>query len=141
MKKLYKLLIAVVCVIVAFASVGCNNVSDRSECAITVDLSAYSFDSETVTLLDYMGKMSAEGKLTYETSGSGDFIMITSINGMSQKGSSYWMLYTNDTTEGVASTEYGSYEYNGETLGMANFGAASLVVKDGCVYVWAYQAF
>lgn len=140
MKKQLKLLAALLCLVVAFATVACGNVSDL-ECVIEVDLSAYEFDSETVTLLDYMNKLAEDGKMTFTTDGSGEMTMITAINGTSQTTKSYWMLYTNDTTEGVASTEYGSYEYKGQTLGMANFGAASLNVKDGCVYVWTYQTF
>lgn len=140
MKKQFKLLATLLCCIVTFATVACGKASDV-EYSITVDLSAYEFESETVTLLDYMNKLVEDGKMTFTTSGSGEMILITAINGQKQTTKSYWMLYTNDDTEGVAGTEYGSYEYEGQTLGMANFGAASLNVKDGCVYVWVYQTY
>lgn len=140
MKKQFKLLATLLCLVVAFATVACGKSSDF-EYVIEVDLSAYEFESETVTLLDYMNKLVEDGKMTFTTSGSGEMILITAINGKEQTTKSYWMLYTNDDTEGIASTEYGSYEYAGQTLGSANFGAASLNVKDGCVYVWAYKTF
>lgn len=140
MKKQFKLLATLLCIVVVFATVACGNTSDL-EYVIEADLSAYEFDSETVTLLDYMNKLAEDGKMTFTTSGSGEMTMITAINGTSQTTKSYWMIYTNDDTAGVASTDYGFYEYEGQTLGMANFGAASLNVKDGCVYVWAYQTF
>lgn len=139
-KKQFKLLATFICFIVAFATVACGKESDF-EYAITADLSAYEFESETITLLDYMNKLAKDGEMTFSMSGSGEMTMITSINGKEQTTKSYWMLYTNDDTAGVASTEYGSYEYAGQTLGMANFGVASLNVKDGCVYVWVYQTF
>lgn len=88
-------------------------------------------------LIDVMEQAKADGKLTYEISNG----MITSINGKANPADySYcWMVYTSDSS--MASTAYGTYEYEGQTLGSAVLGAEVLPVIDGGIYVWYYQAF
>ena len=88
-------------------------------------------------LIDVMEQAKADGELTYETSNG----MITSINGKANPADwSYcWMLYTSDSS--MASTEYGTYEYEGQTLGSAVLGTEALPVVDGGIYVWYYQHF
>ena len=44
-------------------------------------------------------------------------------------------------SEEMANTAWGTYEYNGETLGSAIVGAEALPVVDGEVYIWVYQSF
>lgn len=89
------------------------------------------------SLMDVMEQAKADGELTYETSDG----MITSLNGKANPADwSYcWMLYTSDSS--MASTVYGTYEYEGQTLGSAVLGAEALPVVDGGIYVWYYQAF
>ena len=89
------------------------------------------------SLMDVMEQAKADGELTYETSDG----MITSINGKANPADwSYcWMLYTSDSS--MASTEYGTYEYEGQILGSAVLGAEALPVVDGGIYVWVYQKF
>jgi Ca2+-transporting ATPase len=53
--------------------------------------------------------------------------------------SSCWMLFTSDAE--MANTEWGTVEYEGETLGSAILGAESLVVEKGEIYLWVYQSF
>ena len=65
--------------------------------------------------------------------------MVTSINGITQTANTYWMLYTSD--EDNANTGWGTYDYDGKSLGSAIYGAESLTVKDGCVYVWVFTKF
>ena len=88
-------------------------------------------------LIDVMEQAKADGELTYETSNG----MITSLNGKANPADwSYcWMLYTSDSS--MASTEYGTYEYEGQTLGSAVLGTEALPVVDGRIYVWYYQHF
>lgn len=88
-------------------------------------------------LIDVMEQAKADGELTYETSDG----MITSLNGKVNPADwSYcWMLYTSDSS--MASTEYGTYEYEGQTLGSAVLGTEALPVVDGGIYVWYYQHF
>ena len=87
------------------------------------------------SLMDVMEQAKADGELTYETSDG----MITSLNGKANPADwSYcWMLYTSDSS--MASTEYGTYEYEGQILGSAVLGAEALPVADGGIYVWVYQ--
>ena len=93
--------------------------------------------NSTGRLSDGMELLKEGGKLTYETSGG----MVTSINGKANAAdwSASWMLYTSD--EEMANTEWGTYEYNGETLGSAIVGAESLFVASGEFYIWVYQSF
>lgn len=106
--------------------------SEEGVVAITVEEA-----QDANVLLDVMTLAQTEGKLTFEESGG----MIMSLNGKANPADwSYcWMLYTSD--ESMASTEYGTYEYEGETLGSAVFGAGALPVVDGEIYVWVYQKF
>lgn len=88
-------------------------------------------------LMDIMEQAKADEKLAFEVSNG----MITSINGKVNPADwSYcWMLYTSDSS--MASTEYGTYEYEGQTLGGAVLGVEALPVVDGEIYVWVYQKF
>ncbi len=88
-------------------------------------------------LLDVMKLAQTEGKLTFTESNG----MIMSINGKENTADwSYcWMLYTSD--EEMSTTAYGTYEYEGQTLGGANLGAGALPVVDGEIYVWVYVKF
>lgn len=89
-------------------------------------------------LIDIMQELKADEALTFTQDGQG---MITSVNGKENAAdwSKCWMLYTSDTE--FSSTEWGGYEYNGATLGRASFGADTLPVKKGEVYIWVYTSF
>lgn len=65
--------------------------------------------------------------------------MIVELNGTKQTASSYWMLYTSD--EESANEQWGTFEYEGEVLGSAVSGAGELIVKEGCLYIWAFENF
>ena len=87
------------------------------------------------TLLSYMQELQEENKISFVLQNG----MVTKINGTSNAVSSYWMLYTTDVEN--ANTAWGTYEYNGQTLGSAISGAETLIVKNGETYVWTYQTF
>lgn len=87
------------------------------------------------TLLSYMESLQEDGKITFTVQDG----MMVKINGTSNKMNAYWMLYTTDM--GNADTSWGTYIYNGKTLGSAIYGAESLVIKNGETYVWTYQTF
>ena len=74
-------------------------------------------------------------KMAYEMSDG----MVTSINGKANTTNSYWMLYTSDAEN--ANNSWGTVEYEGNTYGSAMYGADSLTIKDGCLYIWEYQTF
>lgn len=88
-------------------------------------------------LLDVMKLAQTEEKLTFTESNG----MIMSINGKENAAdwSASWMLYTSDKE--MSTTEYGTYEYEGQTLCSATLGAGALPVVDGEIYVWVYVTF
>ena len=92
---------------------------------------------EDVLFMDVMEYLQEENELAFEVSGG----MVISINGKANAAdwSASWMLYTSD--EEMANTAWGTYEYNGETLGSAIVGAEALPVADGESYMWVYQSF
>ncbi len=85
-------------------------------------------------LIDAMKALQEEGKLTFTTNGQG---MIQSINGKENAAdwSCYWALYISDAE--LSDMSWG-VEWNGQTLGFSNFGAESLPVVEGGVYLWQY---
>lgn len=129
MKK--RLLLVLLCIVAVFGfcfAAGCNK--DVEPVAITV-----SGSTEGETLFEYMSDLKDKGELSF----SFDDGMITQLNGVSNTTNSYWMLYTDDDEN--SNTAWGTYEYEGKTLGSSALGADSLVVVDGCVYVWVYETF
>ncbi len=93
--------------------------------------------AEGKTLLAVMEEMEAAGELSYKVKDG----MIVEING-TENDIDYdpcWMLYTSDAEN--SSTAWGEYDYEGQILGSANYGAESLLVKAGEIYVWVYQEF
>ena len=91
--------------------------------------------TEDTTLLDYMQSLQADGQVDFELNNG----MIVSINGITNASdwSQCWMLYTSDSEN--ANTVWGTVDYNNNIYGSAIFGAETLKVKDGCVYIWFYQ--
>ena len=129
-RKLSVLLASLLCMVtLCFAFVGCQK-GDVDDVVITVENA-----SQDQTLLSYMQALQEEGTLLFTVSDG----MVIKINGTANAGASYWMLYTTDTEN--ANTSWGTYEYNGETLGSAALGVGELVVKNGATYVWTYQTF
>ena len=90
---------------------------------------------ENQTLLSYMQEMQEDGTITFAMKNG----MVAGLNGTSNTTKSFWMLYTTDAEN--ANRAWGTYTYNGETLGSAILGAENLVVKNGETYVWVYQTF
>ncbi|MBO5412615.1 MAG: hypothetical protein J6A38_06015 [Clostridia bacterium] len=83
------------------------------------------------TLLEYMDSTGID----YEI----DNGMISELSGVKNSTKSYWMLYTTDVNN--ANATWGTYEYDGETLGSAMWGADVLIVAQGETYIWVYQTF
>lgn len=138
MKKIATLLTALVAAIVCFALAACNNGPkpvQGDENTVVITVSSEGFDVANKTLKDYMDYLQEEGELTYEMADG----MVTSINGKANTTNSYWMLYTSDAEN--ANNSWGTVEYEGNTYGSAMYGADSLTIKDGCLYIWEYQTF
>ena len=90
---------------------------------------------ENTTLIEVMQEMKTAGEFDFQMENG----MIVEINGKTNTTNSFWMLYTTDAEN--ANTHWGTFEWNGKTLGSAIVGADTLVVKQGETYVWVYQSF
>lgn len=133
MKKILTLFAIIFAVFICCIAAACSNKKPETAVVITAQDDNFEFDGKT--LKDYMDFLQENEKLTYSISNG----MVTAINGKSNTTNSYWMLYTNDSEN--ANSSWGTYEYEGATYGSATLGAEELVVKENCVYIWAYQTF
>ena len=137
MKKLTLLALSVLLALSAFAFTACgeNYVFDSdSETAIKVSSDFMEINADTM-LLDYMDKLEEDGQFEFEYENG----MLMTVNGKSGSDSIFWMLYTDDADH--SNSQWGTYEYEGKTLGSATLGVEQLPVKDGCVYVWVLESF
>ena len=132
MKKYCKILCVILSIIACSISLSACVFSDENDGGIsTVVLASATPSSDNQTLLEYMEQ--CEIDFTIESG------MITAIKGKSNTTNSFWMLYTSDAEN--ANEAWGTYDYEGTTLGSAVLGASELIVKAGCTYVWVYQTF
>ncbi len=128
MKRIFGIFLAIFCSFCLFAC------KEKEVAPVVIDANGMTVE-ENAVLLDVMEALQAKGELTFDVENG----MVVEINGTRNSTKQYWMLYTSD--EDNASTEWGSYEYEGETLGSAIRGAGELEVKTGEVYVWVYTEF
>ena len=93
----------------------------------------------------FVGKTLVECMDGLKTSGELDFSikngMISSINGIDNPSDySYcWMVYTDDADN--SNVSWGQIEYKDKVYAMATLGAESLVIAEGCIYIWVYIKF
>ena len=83
-------------------------------------------------LLTAMENLQSKGELTFTVSDG----MVTEINGI-ENGANYnpcWMIYTSDSE--MASTEWGSVEYDGQVCGGAIVGINELTVIKYGIYIF-----
>lgn len=94
-------------------------------------------DAGEMTLIDYMETLKKNGQLNFTMENG----MITSIGGIQNPAdfSRCWMLYTSDAD--FSSSAWGTVEYDGVEYGSAVVGAEALVIKPGCLYIWAFMSF
>ena len=143
MKTTFKLLSSLFLFIVLLMGVGCfekkaPTVIKESDTYIVINVSSETMDiNENTTLVEYMYALKEKGELTFEMKNG----MVSSVNGIENPAdwSNCWMLYTGDADN--ANTAWGEVEYKGVVYGSAIFGAESLKIKDGCLYIWIFQAF
>ena len=141
MKKNFNTLIVLVVSIMLFSIVGCTPkkplVIKESDTYIVITVSNEQMElNSNTTLVDYMNSLKDDGKLDFEM----DNGMVSSVNGIENPSdwSSCWMLYTSDADN--ANSAWGTVEYKGKIYGSAMFGAESLKVKDGCIYIWIFKS-
>ena len=97
--------------------------------------SEYTPISNSTYLISYMNKLKTDGALEFEVKDG----MITSIFNKANNSSSFWMIYSSDKE--LSNETWGSVTVEEKTYFSAILGAESLPIKDGAIYVLAYQTF
>lgn len=137
MKKLLTILASFLALFVCCYVTACGGKepikADENTVIITTLDSSFDFDNKT--LKEYMDYLRDGQEFTYSINNG----MITMINGKSNTTNSFWMLYTNDSEH--ANQEWGTFVYDDLIYGSATLGAEALIVKEGYIYIWAYQTF
>ena len=131
-KKVVSLVSLVLAALALLALAGCHTSSVTADVDVVIRATA---EQDGMTLLAVMEELQEEGELSFTVSDG----MVVELNGTKQTASSYWMLYTSDKEN--ANEQWGTLEYEGEVLGSAVLGAGELAVKEGCLYIWAFEDF
>lgn len=104
--------------------------------------------TDSISLKDYLDALASAGQISYEVTTSDYGYYISSVNGNAEVYETtymtYWSIYTDlFTLDNVtyATTEYGSYEYNGSSLGYASYGVSSLPCVEGYTYALVYSTY
>ena len=103
-------------------------------------------DSSYGALDDALKALKADGKISYEEQ-TGDYgSYITAIGGYTADATKneFVAIYsTLKEMDGVvySTTEYGSYEYDGKTLGSASFGASGMPLIESELYILAIATY
>lgn len=136
MKKFLTFAISLIAIVACFFIGACDKSPIQAdENTVIITASDESFDFEGKKLIDYMNRLQDKGELTFEVSDG----MVTTVNGKSQANNSYWMIYTNDADN--SNEAWGTFEHEGKIYGSATLGVEELPLKEGCIYVLAYQSF
>ncbi|MBO5240932.1 MAG: hypothetical protein J6B56_05910 [Clostridia bacterium] len=123
-----------------FCFVACGGGTAAAEVVETTDTLVAIRVNETdgaATLYDVMEDLQEANALQFELSGN----MLKGLNGKENPAdfSFCWILYTSDSEMG--NSEWGTYEWNGETLASAILGGDALIVSEGETYLWVYTSF
>ena len=138
MKKFLSLLLTLL-IIIAIASVtACKKqplVIKESDTYVVIKVESKEIN---LTLANYMASLEDYKDMFVIKNG-----MVTSINGIENAldWSACWMLYTDDYREEISNASWGTIVYKDKTYNSSAYGAESLIVKDGCTYIWIYQTF
>ncbi|MBR6737259.1 MAG: hypothetical protein IKL82_02715 [Clostridia bacterium] len=131
-----KLLILTLAVLLAFSLIACKKapiVIKESDSYVVINVQKV---EDNVSLASYMNSLEEYSNMFVIENG-----MVMAINGLYNDTVSWtacWMLYTDDVDN--SDTAY-SIEYKDKVYGSALYGAESLIVKNGCTYIWIYQTF
>ena len=129
--SLVSLVSAVLALVALFALAGCKK-SPVTADDVVIQATA---EHDGKTLLAVMEELQEAGELSFTVSDG----MIVELNGTKQTAPSYWILYTSDKEN--ANEQWRTFEYEGEVLGFAVLGVGELTVKEGCLYIWAFENF
>lgn len=136
MKKFLSLAISIIAIVACFFISACDKSPvTADENTVFITASDESFDFENKKLVDYMNHLQDKGELTFEISDG----MVIKVNGKAQANGSYWMLYTDDAEN--SNEAWGTFEHEGKIYGSATLGVEELPLKEGCIYILAYQSF
>ena len=91
------------------------------------------FYTMNMHLDDIMQILKTQEGLSYEIENG----LLTSLDGVANTNTSFWMLYT--SYEILTDTAWGTIEYKGNTYGSAIVGAEGLPAVHGQVYIWSYE--
>ena len=138
MKKLLTILLTLTITLTAVCFTACKKeplVIKESDVFVVIKVET---DKDDLTLASYMASLEEYKDMFVISNG-----MVVSINGIENPAdwSACWMLYTDDYREEFSNSQWGTIEYNEKIYNSAAFGAESLIVKDGCTYIWIYQTF
>lgn len=131
-RKFVSLVSLVLAALALLALAGCHKSPVTADVDVVIRATA---EQDGMTLLAVMEELQAAGELSFTVSDG----MIVELNGTKQTPSNYWILYTSDKEN--ANEQWGTFEYEGEVLGSAVSGAGELIVKEGCLYIWAFENF
>ena len=99
------------------------------------------------SVADALESLKKDGALTYGGTVDGlGGVFITSVNGYTadSENHEFWAIFTTlEEYEGVfySSTEFGTYEYGGVTLGSAYYGVSGLPLVQGELYVFTIMTW
>ena len=100
-------------------------------------------DDGTQSLYSVLEAMQKEEKLTFAGSESEYGYYITSVNGVEATDDHYWAVYTTlGTLDGTSysDAQWGTWEYEGNTLASASYGVSGLPMIEGEYYALVWTA-
>ena len=138
MKKFLSLVLALTLALTVAVLTACTKdplVIKESDTYVVIKVETTKTD---LTLANYMASLDEYKDMFVIESG-----MVKSINGIENAAdwSACWMLYTDDYREEFSNSAWGTVIYKDKTYNSAAYGAESLIVKNGCTYIWIYQTF
>ena len=136
MKKFLSLVLALTLALTVAVLTACKKeplVIKESDTYVVIKVET---DKTDLTLASYMASLEEYKDMFVIESG-----MVVSINGIENASdwSQCWMLYTDDYREEFSNSAWGTVVYKDKTYNSAALGAESLIVKNGCTYIWIYQ--
>lgn len=138
MKKFLSLVLALTLALTVAVLTACKKeplVIKESDTYVVIKVETNKTD---LTLSSYMASLEEYKDMFVIENG-----MVVSINGIKNADdwSACWMLYSDDYREEFSNSAWGTIIYKDKSYNSSAFGAESLIVKDGCTYIWIYQEF
>ena len=141
------ILCAAVLALASFALFGCGEekgkvtLLEKSEKFVVIEA-----NETSGSLYDGLTYLKENGELDFESTGSGEMLFLTSVNGYAADGAKneFWGIYTSLTElDGVtySTAEFGTYTYSGTAYYSASYGCTGLPLVEGEVYILAISTF